>query len=101
MALKLPPEAHNQSPLFGALWAIFMIRGPSKFILQKYATQKSAMPMAWCGFTRGVRGPNSTNLGPRMYTTWCMRRQDSRFCKIQRGNRGTTTSIRIESALNL
>ena len=42
MALKLPPEAHNQSPLFGALWAIFMIRGPSKFILQKDATQKSA-----------------------------------------------------------
>ena len=40
MALKLPPEAHNQSPLFGALWAIFMIRGPSKFILQKDATQK-------------------------------------------------------------
>ena len=38
MALKLPPEAHNQSPLFGALWAIFMIRGLSKFILQKDAT---------------------------------------------------------------
>ena len=54
MALKLPPEAHNQSPLFGALWAIFMIRGPSKFILRKDTTQKSATVR--CGFAIEILG---------------------------------------------
>jgi hypothetical protein len=73
MALRLPRKAHKQSPFFGTLWAIFMIRGPLtintfhpysvSYIMSVIYNKNKYLTIMICK-VRGVNGSEVTTQSP-------------------------------------